>query len=931
MSRSVRVFLCSPILIVAAIASTARAESGPPKKIANVEGITEYRLDNGLRFLLFPDPSTPKVTVNLTVLVGSRHEGYGETGMAHLLEHMVFKGTPTHTDISEAMKTRGAQFNGSTNSDRTNYYETLPANDDNLEFALRLEADRLVNSFVRAEDLRTEFSVVRNEFESGENSPQRVLNQRMMATAFEWHNYGKSTIGNRSDIERVPINRLQAFYKKYYQPDNVVLVVAGKFEEKKALQFVTKYFGAIPKPTRVLDEMYTEEPPQDGERLVTLRRVGDTPSIGILYHAPAASHSDNPALEVLASILSSQPSGRLYKALIEPRTAANVFASSQGQHDPGTFEVVAGLPKGGSVDIVRDTILETIETVKEKGVTQEEVDRARRQFLKVRELGSTDANQLGVRLSESIADGDWRLYFLSRDGIEKVTPEHVQDVAKKYLTRSNRTVGVFTPTSSPERTPVPPTPDIAKLVDGYKGREIAESAESFDVSPLAIEARTKRVDPIEGVKVSLLPKKTRGNTVHVQLTLHYGNAENLKGFESAAGFLGDLMTRATKNLDRQKIQDLLDQNVARLSSGGGGGGPRGGGRRGGGGGGGSLGSITFNVETKRANLAAVLEILRQVLREPELSASEFDLMKVARLAGLEQSRTDPARLAGNRLQRLLSSYLADDIRYVPTVDEEIARLKATTIEQVRTLYNDYLGASHGELAVVGDFEPSETVPVLAKALEGWKSSKPYARIARPFQDNLPVVRETIATPDKANATYVAGMNVPIGDDHPDYPALVVGNFILGGGALSSRLGDRLRQKDGLSYGAGSGLTASPFDARATLNLQAICNPANLAKVITGADEEFARLLHDGITPAELANAKNGLARQQQIRRSNDAALAGMLSTNLDLGRTMQHEVDQERATELLTPEAVAAALRKHFDPKRLSVVTAGDAAATEKK
>src|SRR4051812_9316585 len=242
MPRPVRVIaLVVPLLF----ASAVRAES-PPKKLASVEGITEYKLDNGLRFLLFPDASAPKVTVNMTVLVGSRHEGYGETGMAHLLEHMVFKGTPDHPDIDDAMKARGASFNGSTNPDRTNYYETLPASDDNLEFAIALEADRLVNSHVRADDLKTEFSVVRNEFESGENSPQRVLNQRMMAAAYEWHNYGKSTIGNRSDIERVPIHRLQAFYRKYYQPDNVVVVVAGKFEEKKALDLVSKYFGAIP-------------------------------------------------------------------------------------------------------------------------------------------------------------------------------------------------------------------------------------------------------------------------------------------------------------------------------------------------------------------------------------------------------------------------------------------------------------------------------------------------------------------------------------------------------------------------------------------------------------------------------------------------------------------------------------------------------------
>ena len=233
------------VLCLKLMTACACAESAPPTKLSTVEGITEYRLANGLQVLLFPDPSRPKVTVNLTIFVGSRHEGYGETGMAHLLEHMVFKGTPTHPDIPGAMKERGAQFNGTTSYDRTNYFETLTATDENLEFAIKLEADRMVNSPIKAEHLATEFSVVRNEFEMGENSPESVLSQRMAAVAYEWHNYGKSTIGNRTDIERVPVDNLRAFYKRFYQPDNAMLVVAGKFDEKKALEYINKYFGAL--------------------------------------------------------------------------------------------------------------------------------------------------------------------------------------------------------------------------------------------------------------------------------------------------------------------------------------------------------------------------------------------------------------------------------------------------------------------------------------------------------------------------------------------------------------------------------------------------------------------------------------------------------------------------------------------------------------
>jgi zinc protease len=249
-------------------APLAAAEPEGVQKVTEIEGISEYRLDNGMRVLLFPDSSRATVTVNMTVFVGSRHEGYGEAGMAHLLEHMLFKGTPDHPNIPQALQARGAQFNGTTWVDRTNYYETLPANDENLEFAIRLEADRLVNSTIRQEDLDSEMTVVRNEFEQGENSPYYVLSQRLLSAAYDWHNYGQATIGNRADIERVPIENLRKFYRRYYQPDNVMLVVAGRFDPDKALEYVAKHFGPIPRPDREIHKTWTEEPPQDGEATV---------------------------------------------------------------------------------------------------------------------------------------------------------------------------------------------------------------------------------------------------------------------------------------------------------------------------------------------------------------------------------------------------------------------------------------------------------------------------------------------------------------------------------------------------------------------------------------------------------------------------------------------------------------------------------------
>jgi zinc protease len=595
------------------VSSSTAAE--PARKVATVEGVTEYRLANGARVLFFPEASRPTITVNMTVLVGSRHEGYGETGMAHLLEHMVFKGTPKHANVPTALRDHGAQFNGTTNVDRTNYFETLPANDANLEFAIRLEADRLVNSFVKREDLVSEMTVVRNEFERGENSPQGILMARVHSAAYLWHNYGKSTIGNRSDIERVPIENLRAFYKKYYQPDNVVLIVAGKFKEARALELVERYLGAIPRPTRKLTNTYTEEPPQDGERLVSLRRVGKVGSVAVAYHISSAAHPDWAPLNLLGGLLSQQPNGVLYKALVEPRKATSANANAGNHHDPGLFTVSAQ-PEPGQLEAVRDTLLAILENLPAQPFTQADVDKAKVRSRRMSEQRQLNSSAMAQALSSASALGDWRLMFLQRDRIQAVTADDVNRVARTYFKRPNRTVGVYIPVEKPERLSVSAAPDLEALVKDYKGGSTAAAGEVFDPSLENLERRTKFVD-LGGVKAGLLQKKNRGETVSLVLTLHYGNEESLKGLTTAAGMLPSLLMAGTKKHDRQSLRDVMDAEGIRISPGAGGGGGRRGGRRGGGGGGpGTPGQLTFSIEAKRSTLPTAIKLLGEILREP---------------------------------------------------------------------------------------------------------------------------------------------------------------------------------------------------------------------------------------------------------------------------------------------------------------------------
>ncbi len=754
------------VLLVSSPASVAAAA----KKIESIEGITEYRLDNGLQVLMCPDPSKPTVTVNLTIFVGSRQEGYGETGMAHLLEHMLFKGTPTHPKIPKELQDRGAHYNGTTWVDRTNYYETMTASDENLKFALELEADRLIHSNVDREDLLSEMTVVRNEFEQGENSPTAILYQRLLATAYEWHNYGKSTIGNRSDIERVPIDRLKAFYVKYYQPDNAMLVVAGKFDEAEALELVEKYFGPIPMPERKLDTTYTEEPAQDGDRSVTLRRVGDVGVVAAVYHVPAGPHEDIAALDILGAVLGNTPSGRLYKALVETKKATSVAADVSAWHDPGVFELFAEVRKDDSLEAAMDALLSTAEDFHKTPVTAEEVDRARVKFLKQREQKAADTQNLAVELSDWAAQGDWRLYFLYRDRLKKVTTEDVKRVAAKYLIRSNRSAGVFVPTDKPVRVTMPATPDLAKLFKDYEGQAEVSAGETFDTSPANIDARSERAKVGKGILAVLLPKKTRGETVHLQLVLRYGTKESLKNRRMACEFLPSMMIRGTKKLKWEQLQDQLDSQSATLNTDG------------------EVGVARFIIETKRDNLPAVLELLRQVLREPSFPADEFDALKQENLAGLEEQLTDPKTLASNRLRRTVNPYPEDDVRYTPTPKQEINETSLLKLDDVKKLHREFLSSQAGELAIVGDFDPVLALDLVRKALADWNAEQPYERIPKLLFPDVKGQKLEILTPDKANAIYAAGEAFAMSDTDPDFASLVMGNFILGGSSLSSRLG-----------------------------------------------------------------------------------------------------------------------------------------------
>jgi zinc protease len=883
------------------------------KKITTVEGITEYQLDNGLQVLLFPDQSVPTITVNVTYKVGSRHEAYGETGMAHLLEHLVFKGTPDHPDIPQELSEHGARPNGTTWYDRTNYFETFAASDENLDWALDMEADRMVNSFIAKEDLDSEMTVVRNEFESGENDPGSVLMERVLSTAYLWHNYGKSTIGSKADLENVPIERLQGFYRKYYQPDNAVLVVAGKIQEEKTLELIKEKFGKIPRPERKLYPTYTREPVQDGERFVELRRVGDVQVMQAAYHVPAGPHADYAAISVLMNILTSQPSGRLYTALVEEGDASLVWGFAPALAEPGFAMFNVNVLKENDLATVEETFKATIDKLREEAPTEEEVNRAKERILKNFELGQRDANRVGLTMSAYIAQGDWRLGFIYRDRVEQVTAEDVLRVAQDYFKPANRTIGRFFPTEDPDRAEIPEVNNLSALTDGYKGREDIDAGEEFDPDYDNIDTRT--VSGTVGktkVEYSLLAKETRGNSVNARMSARFGNLEALKGRAKAGEMAGRMLMMGSENYTRQEIQDKLDELKARVFVGG------------------SANNASVRIETENKNLTAVIDFVAEILKTPTFPEEEFEKMIKEELASIEESRSDPQAIVFTEMQKRTNIFPEDHPYYPTDFDEEVERLKNITIEDVRAFYKDFYGGSNITFGASGDMDTEAVIEALDRNFGKWKSPQDYVRIPRPHRDVKPEMVK-VETPDKANAWFVATQTFPISKDHPDYAALVMGNYMLGGGFLNSRLATRIRQEEGLSYGVGSMFNAGSIDRNASFMAYAIYNPKNREALEKAFREEIEKVRTEGFSAEEIEAAKSGWRQSQQLNRSQDRSMAGTLNDNLFLDRTMQWSKRLENKMMDLTPEKINAAITKYIDADKMVMIRAGDFQRVEAK
>ncbi|WP_374661651.1 M16 family metallopeptidase [Inhella sp.] len=897
--------LRSVLLGLALLAASLAATAQSPKPIREVEGISEYRLANGLQVLLAPDASKPTTTVNVTYRVGSKHENYGETGMAHLLEHLLFKGSPRHPNPWAEFAKRGLNANGTTWYDRTNYFASFSANPDTLKWYLGWQADAMVNSFIAKRHLVTEFSVVRNEMEMGENNPAMITWERLWAAMFQWHNYGKSTIGARTDVENVSIDRLKAFYKLHYQPDNATLMVSGKFEPRQTLAWIQQAFGSLPRSRQARPVLYTLDPVQDGERSVTVRRSGGTPSGTLGYHVPPVAHPDFAAVELIGQMLAEPPAGRLHKKLVEElRIASSVSAYAAALAEPSALMLGADAPPGGDAQALAKAMIEISEGLAAQPFAQTELDRARVRWLNRWEQLFSNPEAVGQVLSEYVAAGDWRLFFLLRDRVKAMRLEDVQRVAQERLLPANRTLALYLPTDKPQRAPKPEQVDAAAQLKDFVPQASGEAVAAFDASPLAIEAQAQRLKLDGGAQAVLLSKPTRGARVSGQLQLRFGNLESLRGQRSTSDLLAALLDKGTRGLDRQALRDRLDALKMELQVRDGTGGL----------------SLAFN--TRREHAVEAVNLVFEMLREPRLEAAALEEVRSQFLSGIEAMRSEPEHIVNNRLGLLRSTHPAGDPRNERSWDGTVADLKAVTLDGVRAFHARHYGAQQLTIGLVGDFDRPAVQAALQAATRGWQAQVNPQRLAQPWADIAPV-EERQRTPDKQNATFGATLSLPIHDRHPDFVPLMLADYLLGANT-DSRLWVRIREKDGLSYGTWSGLDWNAFEPNSSWSFGAIFAPQNRERVEKAFREELARALKDGFSPAELGTAQRALLNYRALSRAQDGSLAGSLALQAYLGRDMKRVAEVDAQIQATTLEQVNTVLRRYLKPEQFQIVWAGD-------
>ncbi len=948
--------------------------------VTEEDGIEEYRLENGMKVLLVENRVAPVVTVLVLYKVGSRNEAVGYTGSTHLLEHMMFKGTPTfnkdqNTQIAATLQKIGADFNATTWYDRTNYFETVPS--DQIELAIKLEADRMRNSFIADSDRQSEMTVVRNELERGQNEPAEVLDEAIYAAAFYEHPYHHPTIGWRADVEGVPTSRLKEFFDTFYHPNNATTVLVGDFERGGALELINKYFGAHPASVKPIPEVYTQEPPQQGERRLVIRRAGELALIQIGFHTPGvlgqmsvlsneelAQRAANPPadndifpLVVLSAAMSNGVTSRLYQALVEKELAVSVHTNADQHRDPGLFNIYATVSPGVEAKEVEAAIHAELQRVAEEGLTDSEVAKAKRQILAAEAFGRDGTFNIAVQISEAEAIADWRFYKDYSANIERVTVADVQRVARTYLTEDNRTVGHFIPkqTGNGNGNGSGPKDLHAKMkheehasfprgVKFYDEPETEKGGASAETTDASLMRESGGSTTPQGLEQQSLPERggksseaAEANTPQnvgqtnfsARIVRHQSeNGATLLVLENRAtptiAVRGSL--RAGSYFEPRDKPGLAQITAEMLS--------RGTKRRSKLELAGDLESVgadidfstdqfavNINARALSQDLQLVITTLAEELREPIFPADELEKLKQQLIAAIQEQQAN-TRYRG---YEKLSSLIFDETNpyFVPPGARLIESITSITVEDVQNFYAQRYGGRSLILTVVGDVNASSVREQFEESFGSFAGPESVeVNVTDPSQQEAGR-REVVLLKDKANVDILIGSAAPLRRASEDYYAAILANSALGQSTLSSRLGLQVRDKEGLTYGINSAFRA-PSLAAGPWYIGVSVNPGNVERAIESALNVLRDYVLNGMSADELADEKSAAIGSFKVGLATNRGLARAIWNAEFYGLGVDYLDNYPQIIASVTLEQVNAAIRKYFRPEQITIVIAGD-------
>jgi len=892
--------------------------------VRTVGGIDEYRLSsNDLTILLAPDHTVPTVTFMTTYKVGSRFEASGSTGATHMLEHLMFKGSPQYnkhdgTDADRQLERLGAQINATTWKDRTNYFGNLPS--QHLELQIRVEADRMRNAWLREEDRETEMTVVRNEFERDANNPFRTLSTEIWAAAFQAHPYGVPTLGWLSDIENVPIEKLREFRDRFYWPNNAVATVAGDFEPAHALALIEQHFGPIGRSPHPIPKIYTQEPQQLGPRRLVLRRGAQLGVIGLAYKAPRGANADARALDVLQSILYRGKTSRLYRGLTDQSLATECRVIFELLHDPGLFEIYVFLAPGAEHQAVEDRLLEIIDDVRRKGVSKAEVARAIAQLEAETAYGRDGPLGVARELNEWIAMGDWTFYESFLEGIRAVTPDDVLRVARRYLDDDFSTTGWFVPvvgrdvmSGDADNTALPaalmelPGPQyfrtpgtVVQPEETDLNRTLAASAPVPGLAPERHYAGDVQHQNIHGIDAYTLRTGLK-DVVTITGSLPAGDVFNPRNNSAIAHLTTALLDAGTRRRDKFELAGELERVGATIDF-------RADDHRSG-----------FTARCLKKDLRLVLSLLAEQLREPTFDADELEKVKLQRLGELRRADENVMLRAEERLRQLLFEEEHPNFRGSFAVRSR--HLRRTSVDDIREFHARVFGPEEMIIVAVGDVDSDEFVAELDRAFRGWRGGLPVPDpLANARHGRDREVRVKLVGRPSLNVRW--GVATGLRRTDPDFPPVFLGTSILGG-SFSARLMSAVRDDEGLTYGIYA-FTDGDRIADGFWQVTATFAPQLLEQGMASTRREIQRWVDEGVSGAELEEHRDLLVGSFQVELSTSRGMADQLLTILERGHGPEYLDQHPQRLRAVTLDQVNAAIRRYIKPEEMIVVVAGD-------